>query len=140
MKTTTKYKVTYWFVDSTYWDDGNRTTSRKKEFKSYDEAVAFSKKIVAEGTEETSAHSRKTEKFRIERDNVLIEEITSKQYPWWGVFDDSDYIEEKIASYLKYDHFKMLAEFQTEVEDFYDKERFYLSLKKAKERLQEKKK
>jgi pterin-4a-carbinolamine dehydratase len=129
------YKVTYYFVDDTYWDDGNRTTSRNKEFKTYDQAVDFAKEIVAKGTRETSRQTGKTQDFRVDKSSVLIEEIVISvtRYPWWVVLDDSDYITNKIKGHLKHDNFKALAEFEKEVIGHYDATKFKTLLSKAKE-------
>jgi hypothetical protein len=128
-----KYRVTYYFVDNTYWDDGNRTTSRKKEFDTYDEAIAFCKQAVAQGVSEQSKVTRKTDKFRVDKDSIHLEEVVTKRYPWWYVFNDHDYIVKKIRDYLKWDNYSQLASFEKEVIDLYDQERWKQALRNAKD-------
>ncbi len=50
-----KFRVCVWIVDNTYWDDGNRTTSRAHDFAELSEAFEFLEKARKQGWYETTS-------------------------------------------------------------------------------------
>lgn len=129
------YVVHYWFIDSTYWDDGNRSTHREKEFTRQDIAVDFARGIVKNGTTETSKVSGKTSKFTVSRDSIRVDKVITHTIPWWAILDDEDYLVKQLASKMKYGDFDGLSELKSEIIEHFDKSKFDRLFFKSKEGL-----
>lgn len=127
------FRITYHFVDDTYWDDGNRTTSRTKEVASYSDAVDFVRSIVKKGTIETSRETGKSKRFHIDKKSVRVSQVTTRDYPWWYILDDFEYIVDTLRKKLERHDFAGLASFEQQVVEFYDRDHWKRALTKVKE-------
>lgn len=52
----TRYRVVITFVDSSYWDDGSRYTSRTFKFDRRKDAIAFAKSALSSGLKIVGLH------------------------------------------------------------------------------------
>lgn len=84
------YRVKVFFVDDTYWDDGNRTTSRSHDFATLSEAVGFKLKIVEAGSYPTTSSVTGEPLDRaIDADDVNIYKWRTDKPQWgWLVLKD----------------------------------------------------
>ena len=90
-----KYRVCAFIVDDTYWDDGNRTTSRDHDFKTLPEAVAFQQKARKKGWYETTSWvTREPLRRYLGHDDFHIYRWVGdkKPRPTWEMIKDDDII------------------------------------------------
>ena len=81
-----RFRVGVYIVDDTYWDDGNRTTSRAHDFAKLDEAFEFLTTSRKEGCYETvSGVTGKTLRRHLDPDAFCLYQYTEG---WRQVADD----------------------------------------------------
>ena len=90
-----KFRVCAFIVDDTYWDDGNRTTSRNHDFATLGEAVAFQQEASKTGWYETvSWVTREKLRRHLDADDFrLYRWVPAKTTgPGWLMVEDGDLI------------------------------------------------
>ena len=86
------FRVKVFVVDDTYWDDGNRTTSRLRDFKLLAEALAYKASVVKKGRfTTTSGHTGKEFTKHVDDDDVCVYRWLTGAKPrpkWAQLFND----------------------------------------------------
>lgn len=107
------YIVHYSFVDTSYWDEGNRSTSRTRSFKTYEDAVKFCENAVSSGVIEAGEQGEVA--TLLDKDDIYIEKVTSENIPWYRIFQDKNYLVTKIERLIDRGDMRGLLDLQDEV-------------------------
>ena len=90
-----RFRVCAFIVDDTYWDDGNRTTSRDHDFTTLGEAVAFRQVAIKAGWYETvSLVTQEKLRRHLDADAFRLYRwiADKKPRPGWEMVESSDLI------------------------------------------------